>query len=346
MRMKERFSFSLNDISVYKNEIYGAAIIWIMLFHAIDILELSYSKSFPALAIVDNLIGYGNMGVEVFLLCSGICLYFSFQKNNDIAVFMKKRAVRLFLPVLLIETAYWIYICFLSPEADGWVAFFERELLLRFWLTGDQQIYFVSLIFVCYILYPYIYSVLFPAYKEKSNAVARCAALIAVAVFTTVLIMNGQGGVYSRIEIALTRFPIFIFGCYMGKAVYEKKPLPKYSFLIVLIVTALQFIMLNMDIIEGIYKRYFYFIGGVSITLLIPMILKVISCKYLNRILAFMGNISLNLYLAHIMIIRLYRYTPWSENCRLMHYLVILILSVALSYAAEILIKKIRRLLI
>ena len=76
MRMKERLSFNLNDISVYKNEIYGVAIIWIMLFHAMDILELSYSKSFPVLAIVDNIIGYGNMGVEVFLLCSGICLYF------------------------------------------------------------------------------------------------------------------------------------------------------------------------------------------------------------------------------------------------------------------------------
>ena len=315
-----------------------------MLFHAIDILELSYSKSFPALAIVDNLIGYGNMGVEVFLLCSGICLYFSFQKNNDIALFMKKRVVRLFLPVVLIETAYWVYICFLSPEADGWVAFFERELLLRFWLAGDQQIYFVSLIFVCYILYPYIYSILFPVYKEESKAGVKCAALMALTVFTTVLIMNGQSELYSRIEIALTRFPVFIFGCYMGKAVYEKKPLPKYGFLIVLIVTVLQFIILNMDVIDGICKRYFYFIGGVSVTLLITMMLKVISCKYLNRILAFMGNISLNLYLAHIMIVRLYRYTPWSESCRLMHYLVILILSVALSYVVEIVIKKLRKL--
>ena len=169
---------------------------------------------------------------------------------------------------------------------------------------------------------------------------------MALTVFTTVLIMNGQSELYSRIEIALTRFPVFIFGCYMGKAVYEKKPLPKYGFLIVLIVTVLQFIILNMDVIDGICKRYFYFIGGVSVTLLITMMLKVISCKYLNRILAFMGNISLNLYLAHIMIIRLYRYTPWSESCRLMHYLVILILSVALSYVVEIVIKKLRKLVV
>ena len=70
--MSDRFSFSFNDISIYKDSIYGVAIIWIMLFHAIDILELSYSNGVPGLTAIDNLIGYGNMGVEVFLLCSGI----------------------------------------------------------------------------------------------------------------------------------------------------------------------------------------------------------------------------------------------------------------------------------
>ncbi len=346
MKKNDRFKFNLNDISVYKNEIYGAAIIWIMLFHAIDMLGLSYSKSFPALSIVDDLIGFGNMGVEVFLLCSGICLYFSFQKNKDIGVFLKKRIIRLFVPVILIETVYWIYICFLSPEAYGWVAFFERELLIRFWLTGDRQIYFVSLIFACYLLYPYIYSVLFPAYREKTKTGVRCAVLIAAAVFTTVLIMNGQSELYSKIEIALTRFPIFIFGCYMGKAVYERKPVPRRVFWIVAFVTIVQFLILNMDLMDGIWERYFYFIGGVSVTLLIPMILKILSFSPLNRMLSFMGNISLNLYLVHVMIIRLYRYTSWSEEGRLLHYLVIMIISIILSYVVEIAVKKIRKIVL
>ncbi len=346
MKIKERFNFNLNDISVYKNEIYGTAIIWIMLFHAIDILGLSYSKSFPSLSIIDNLIGYGNMGVEVFLLYSGICLYFSFQKSNDLFTFLKKRVVRLFLPVIFIETAYWVYICFLSPDADGWAAFFERELLLRFWLTGDQQIYFVSLIFVCYLFYPYIHSILFTASDNKKRTGLMCIVLMALAVFIAVLIMNGQSELYSRIEIALTRFPIFIFGCYLGKAVYERKALPKWSFWIVLIVAISQFLILDMGAIDGILKRYFYFIGGVSITMLIPMLLKIISCKPLNKFLGFMGNISLNLYLAHIMIIRVYRYTSWSEDCRLLHYLVILIISVILSFVIEIAVKKLRKLIL
>lgn len=344
--MSDRFSFSFNDISIYKDSIYGVAIIWIMLFHAIDILELSYSNGVPGLTAIDNLIGYGNMGVEVFLLCSGICLYFSFQKDRNIAAFMKKRAVRIFLPVVLIETIYWFYICFLAPESTGWVDFFEKELLLSFWLTGDQQVYFVSLIMVCYLFYPYIYSILFPEYKVKSKSGIRCMVLIAMTVFVTLLVMNGQSELYSRIEIALTRFPIFIFGCYLGKAVYERKALPKWSFWIVLIVAISQFLILDMGAIDGILKRYFYFIGGVSITMLIPMLLKIISCKPLNKFLGFMGNISLNLYLAHIMIIRVYRYTSWSEDCRLLHYLVILIISVILSFVIEIAVKKLRKLIL
>lgn len=57
----ERLNPSFYDISVYKNEIYGISILWIMLFHGIVILGLDYSKSFELLRPVQMLMKYGNM---------------------------------------------------------------------------------------------------------------------------------------------------------------------------------------------------------------------------------------------------------------------------------------------
>ena len=37
----------------------------------------------------------------------------------------------------------------------------SRLMLMRFWLTGDQTIYFASLMLVLYFFYPYIYAFLF-----------------------------------------------------------------------------------------------------------------------------------------------------------------------------------------
>lgn len=41
----DRLQLSYYDISVYKNEIYGVSILWIMIFHGIDIVGLDYSKA-------------------------------------------------------------------------------------------------------------------------------------------------------------------------------------------------------------------------------------------------------------------------------------------------------------
>ena len=341
--MMKKVDFNFYDISTYKDEIYGVSIIWIMLFHAIAILGLDYGKSFPVLSIADFLIGFGNMGVEVFLMCSGICLYFSFRKNSDIGDFLKKRLVRLMLPVIVIESIYWVYLCFFSSEGGGWTDFLERLFLLKFWITGDQQVYFVSMILLFYILYPYIYSILFSERRREGGELSRCVMLIAVCVLFTYLIMCGERDFYDRTEIALTRLPVFIFGCYLGKKVYEKKPIDRRWFWIALIAAILQFIVLGAGFPEGICMRYFYLIGGTSITFLIPMILKVLSWERLNRFLAFFGRISLNLYLSHIVVIHLYERTAFYEGKRILDYFVILIISTVLAAAAEVIIKAVRR---
>lgn len=338
----EKPQISFYDISVYKNEIYGVSILWIMLFHGIDIVGLNYSKSFEFLSPVQSLLSYGNMGVEIFLLCSGICLYFSFLKNNDTFSFLKKRLIRLLLPVFVIESGYWIYLCFIEEDGGGLARFLEKITLMDFWLTGDQQIWFVPLILLCYFIYPYIYSAFFSESRKNAGGGARCLLLIGMVVSLTVILMLTHRDVYDRIEIAITRIPIFIIGCYLGKTVYEKKNISKQTAILIFVVDLLTFVILEQGVLHGIFKRYFYLVGGVSLTFTIAIVLKFLNLEFINKFLAFFGKISLNLYLSHIMVIRLYKLTPLYDHKRILHYIAILIISVAVAYIAEKIIVLIR----
>lgn len=59
------------------------------------------------IASVYNLI-FGSIGVEIFLFLSGMGLFFSMRKNENVLCFYKKRLKRLSVPYVLIGGIYWI----------------------------------------------------------------------------------------------------------------------------------------------------------------------------------------------------------------------------------------------
>ena len=61
----------MNRLSKYRTELYGFSILWIMIFHGNAICDVVYFHRFPVLKVVDRLIGWGNMGVEVVHPSSG-----------------------------------------------------------------------------------------------------------------------------------------------------------------------------------------------------------------------------------------------------------------------------------
>lgn len=339
MSVNEKKSLQLFDISKYKAEIYGISIFWIMLFHAHPMFGVDYTLGTKFLKPLDNLIGLGNMGVEIFLFCSGIFLYFSYVRNSDAYNFMCKRISRLFWPVAIISGPYWIYTCIVKNESI--LQFVSKFTMLDFWISGDQQIWFVSAIFLFYVIYPYIYGLLFKG--KFLNDFSRLVILLAVVAFVTISVMYIYPDYYSKIEIALTRLPVFIIGSYFGKLVYEKKTLPKYTYLICAALIIVSFIVLNMGVLTGPFKRWFYLIGGIPLTLVLPGILNILKCKPINKFFTFFGGISLNLYISHVVVIRVYKLLPFGDIKRLYIYLILLAISVLVGYLAEILIKQITK---
>ncbi|MBE6824034.1 MAG: acyltransferase [Ruminococcaceae bacterium] len=324
----------LSDISKYKGEIYGISILWIMLFHATAMLKLHYDFGLPILKPLDALIGYGNMGVETFLFCSGIFLYFSFYRNPDILSFIKKRLSRLFWPVVIITGLFWVY-KYLVIKHDTSL-FLSKLTMMDFWVSGDQQIWFVACILVCYLIYPYIYSYLFNS--KFLNSFLRLVILLAMTALLTLVLRSTYPETYKNIEIALTRFPVFFIGCYFGKFVYEKKSLPKYFYAICFALVIFAFVILELKVFSGVWRRWFYMVGGIPLTFVIIWVLNFLKCKPLNKFFAFFGTISLNLYVSHIMVIKVYQMSPFVEHKRLLHYLVLMVIFVVIAYLAELLI--------
>lgn len=339
MNIKANKTLQLTDLSKYKAEIYGISILWIMLFHAHPMFGVHYDFGKSFLKPLDAFIGLGNMGVEIFLFCSGVFLYFSYYRNSDAYLFMCKRVARLFWPVAIISAPYWVYTCIIKN--GSLLQFISKYTMLDFWISGDQQIWFVSAIFLFYLIYPYIYGFLF---KSKFlNEFVRLILLLAMVAVITLSVCYIYPDYFAKIEIALTRLPVFIIGCYFGKLVYEKKSVSKYFYLLCLVLTVTAISLLQLGVFSGVWKRWFYMVGGIPMIFLIVWVLNFINSKPLNKFLAFFGSISLNLYVSHVVVIRIYKLLPFSDIRRVCIYLILIAVSVLVGWLAELLIKQITK---
>ena len=97
-------------LSIYRNQIYGFAAIWIVLYHGIILKKCALGKS---LEFLSDYLRHGNCGVEVFLFLSGISLFYS-MKNKTVMEFYKQRLWRLLVPFLLIDGVYWFSLLMLG----------------------------------------------------------------------------------------------------------------------------------------------------------------------------------------------------------------------------------------
>ena len=333
----------MNLLSKYRTELYGFSILWIMIFHGNAICHVDYFHRFPALAFLDRAIAWGNIGVEVFILLAGISAYYSFSKDPNILSFYKKRAKRLYFPVLIICWPYWIWQ--LLSGAIGIKQFFLDILLVKFWVTGDQQIWFVSTIAMLYLLYPVIH-----LFFEKKNywtdghdgdssvgiaRMSKAIELLAVILALIFLMYKCVPEYYKLVEIGLNRIPIFIMGVWLGPLVKNNTDIDPGSILYLLLITLFGIYLLWIRESKGIYRRWHYELMGTPLTILLSFGMQKAG-RYIRLFFSFFGRMSLELYLAHIIAIRLNRagfFFPYVEGAA-KNYIVLLCIAVLAAWAA------------
>ena len=313
-----------------------------MIFHGNALCNVNYFHRFPVLMFLDQFISWGNMGVEIFLLLAGISSYYSFSSDPNELSYYKKRAKRIYLPVLLICLPYWIW-QFVN-KAISVKTFLLDISLMRFWVTGNQQIWFVSAIAVFYTLYPLIQKMFERAglftYKEGTagDGIQKMSCLIELIIVVLGFIFciySFSPEYYKLVEIGLNRLPIFILGVWLGPIVKYSNDSKIKSVLMLFLVLTFGFYLLWLKVPQGIYKRWLYEIMGTPLTILSALAIERAG-KIIRAGLRFFGQMSLELYLAHIVIINLNKaglFFPYSPSGA-KKYLILMCISVAVACAA------------
>ena len=274
--------WSLYNISLARGVLMGISALLIAFFHC-------YSYKFGSGWLGDILLYFrktGNIGVDIFLILSAIGLYFSFSKNNNLSNFYKKRFVRILPSFLIVGTIYYLY------RGIGIKDFINNMLLISFYIDGNRDFWYFSLIIVLYLLYPILHRII------DEYDLYGLLSLLSITILGTVLLCNVNYELYQRIEIALTRVPIFLLGIYLGKSVLNKEEIPVWNMLLFLMIFIVSNIFLfSFHFKYYIFVRYIYGFLALSIVFLISYLYSVINSKLFIKIFEYFGLYSMELYL-------------------------------------------------
>jgi len=334
LNTKNQLRIGWGDFSTYRTELYGISALWIMIFHCNNV-KVNYSGSFLPLKVIEEFIDHGNSGVEIFLFLSGMSLYFAYSKcQGQLLYFQKRRFSRLLIPVFVIYLPYWI-LWTIAPGDFSLVPNFALKLTtFELLFNGNREIWFIPFMAACYLAYPYLYET-FQCSARKRNL--RLLVLLGITVLITYCLLVGAGEFYDTFEIAITRIPIFILGCWAGKLVKHKVPMPKWTIPVAyLAVLYWMYRYIYAPVKLPMFEiRYEYFFSSMAFMVVYIHIVRLFNWNWLKKFLHFFGNRSLELYLSHLMLIAVYRLMPFYEHDNALNYVLLLVCATAVAYVAE-----------
>lgn len=308
-------------LSKYRTELMGIACLWVMLHH-------NFFDWPPSLSVLQNLIQYGSLAVDIFLLLSGVGLYYVLQKNPPLDQFYRKRLSRVLIPYLLFAAPYWLWLDACADSGSFW----QDLTQLSFPLCREITTWYIPTIIVFYLVSPWVERFLLGGSRRIRTAVL-CFGWIAfcLAIRDTT--------VYHNCEIGLTRFVIFTIGCCLGKYVHENRLLSPLALPLSIGWLFVNWLLRRCFPFPTIWIRFSYVPLALAVTLLWVWILERLQTrKALRRFLLFFGEHSLELYLTHILIRNVWVHylgnrflDPWG----IIPYGLILLISVAVSWIAH-----------
>ena len=293
-RTQERH-WPLAAVSRHRTAIMGAAALWIVFYHShLNLHAASGSAVWTAIAFVlDTIRRSGNAGVDIFLLLSGFGLYFSLSRDERITRFYFKRAQRL-LPPFLIVSVLWN-----AREGLGAAGYVRRVLLLDFFSDGNTTFWYVNLLVILYILYPFLHRCF-----NRSPFAALFGGCALSAALTLALYFFAPS-LYTNIHLALPRIPVFLCGVLLGKLTYEKKSVPRFVLWASAACVALMFTVLlvlnvkQLPFPREIVKYYTYCPFAVSLTLCAAALFDRPVLRGVQRLCGIVGRYSFEIYLLY-----------------------------------------------
>lgn len=295
----------MQELSKYRTEIMGSAILWIIFFHVkID------STIFPLPIRFIKESGYA--GVDIFFLLSGYGIAHSLSKTKNVFHFFLKRVIRI-IPAFWLIAFLYIVLDFFSNQDVNILQSIVSFLGLDYVIFGRMNVWYIPAIMICYLLSPIFYSFL-----KKYNGT------LSILIITVFLLAISVADIFiaPHLLIFLIRLPVFVFGMYIGLSSIKGKKhvcmksiiLNTFILIVAVCVLALIFLFIDRDYRWEIglwwYPTIFM---SFPICIIISKILETIenshSSIFLIKGLRFLGSYSLELYLIHCFIFEFANYT-------------------------------------
>lgn len=283
-------------ISKYRTQLMGLAAIWVLGHHIFT--ELYDSVSIP---VISQIFARGNIGVDIFLIVSGMGLFVSVSKKSNITEFYKKRFIKVVMPWILMSVPYWSFIYVLQKN-NSFVNFFYDLLGISFWTDGISTTWYVEFIILMYLLYPIIYKI-----QKKNLNYIKLAIIMAILVNFIVYFFFTEW--YIKVDKALMRVPAFLIGSVLGELLFEKERKEECTNIITIYALMTTIIFLLSPFIRKINHEFgimMYFLGAFGIAFILitiaSWILDLQKGSLLNNVLIFIGKMSLEVYLMNVFV--------------------------------------------
>lgn len=336
--------YEFSSINKYRRFLFGIATIWIAWFHSymLDFSQLEALSFLNIGVLVELLKKLGNIGVDIFLLLSGIGLYFSFSKNPNILQFYKKRIIRV-LPSSIILV---LIVTYLS-HVETWKLFFIRVAFLNFlfFKDDDQTFWYIPAILILYLLFPVFYKVIQKFKVPGALVLIAISCIITVAAF----FINFDMFFYQW-EMLLTRIPVFIVGILLAPVIKNEKKISNVTALILCLLGLVYFIVIHIIDLFISTKyifiwHYMYLPLAFFLVFFFSYIRSHVSLSFIVKPFEFVGDFSLEMYLIHqSLYFFLLGKISFFDNHLLIYAIVIILVSIVLSFILKTLINLIFKL--
>lgn len=307
---------------------------------------------------LDFFVFIGYLFVSVFLFCSGYGLYKSYkQKENYLRGFVKRRI----LPLVL---AYY---------STGLI-FFVVRLLMGEKMNGAQMFYYLSGAQLCnpntwfVIALSIFYFGFYLAFRLiKKDALALMATILVVFGYTLIGTMIDHNNWWMRGEWWYNSVHLFSMGLLFARfekpvVAHVKKFYPVYLILSIVGLIVLSPLSQMAQSIFSYYGENFHAPDkvqrrwvclltqmGVSCSFVLLVFLLNMKIRIGNKVLQFMGTLTLEFYLIHGLFVELFGY-DFLEICPSIYYIrnvaLYLLVVIVLSLPAAVLLKKAHNLLL
>lgn len=289
-------NFTTKDIMRYRSELYGIAIILIVIYHISDYtwatflseqndIFYQYVKTF-----LDNF----RFAVDLFLFLSPIGLFRSMQKNGT-KTFYINRIKRVLIPALIIFIPYYIYIDFFARQKT-FLFYLGDITTINFWIPNVSYSYwYVASILVLYALYPLFYKL-----EQKTKHISTYI-LFLLSIGITIYINLCPSPYTSQIEIILSRLPVFFLGMLLTRLFTKEYKIPWWVTLITFILWVTTLILLFNFGCSNLFRLLGSLFAVLSAVMFSFVIKKGKRFTYvLFTPIRFIGNYTLEIYILHL----------------------------------------------